>query len=299
MAGRRCWHCPSGAAGEKTPSSKPKPLKLGHFRAESGRVCRLPAHRFTPIFVSTAHRLALPQHIAIIMDGNRRWASARGLPKAAGHTVGARKVRAVVQACAERGVRNLTLFAFSTENWRRPMEEVGTLMGLLKLYLQKEIGDLRAQGVRLRVIGDTSKFDARVQALIKDAQELTAHNNTITLTLALNYGGRWDILQAFKAWQQAHPQADADAITDAALAPYLQMADAPEPDLMIRTGGESRMSNFLLWQMAYTELYFTDLLWPEFTPEALDQAIVWFGQRDRRFGGESTIASPLDGQASA
>jgi len=262
-------------------------------------VRRQPNYRFTPIFVSTPNRSALPQHIAIIMDGNRRWASARGLPKAAGHTVGARKVRAIVQACAERGVRNLTLFAFSTENWRRPMEEVGTLMGLLKLYLQKEIGELRAQGVRLRVIGDTSKFDARVQALIADAQELTAHNSKITLTLALNYGGRWDILQAFKAWQQAHPQADAQSMTDAALAPYLQMADAPEPDLMIRTGGESRMSNFLLWQMAYTELYFTDLLWPEFTPEALDQAIIWFGQRDRRFGGESTLASPLDGQASA
>ena len=240
-----------------------------------------------------------PRHIAIIMDGNGRWAKNRHLPRTLGHVKGAKVVRPLVKACTERGITHLTLFAFSTENWRRPMEEVGTLMGLLKLYLQKEIGDLRAQGVRLRVIGDTSKFDARVQALIKDAQELTAHNSTITLTLALNYGGRWDILQAFKAWQQAHPQADADAITDAALAPYLQMADAPEPDLMIRTGGESRMSNFLLWQMAYTELYFTDLLWPEFTPEALDQAIVWFGQRDRRFGGESTIASPLDGQASA
>jgi len=284
---------------EKPPPPEAEPLKLRHSRAESGRVCRQPDYRFTPIFVSTSNRSALPQHIAIIMDGNRRWASARGLPKAAGHTVGARKVRAIVRACAERGVQNLTLFAFSTENWRRPMEEVGTLMGLLKLYLQKEIGELRAQGVRLRVIGDTSKFDARVQALIADAQELTAHNSKITLTLALNYGGRWDILQAFKAWQQANPQADAQSMTDAALAPYLQMADAPEPDLMIRTGGESRMSNFLLWQMAYTELYFTDLLWPEFTPEALDQAIVWFGQRDRRFGGESTLASPLDGQASA
>lgn len=294
-----CGHCPSGGGEGKIPSPGLKPLKLRHFRAESGRARWLSAHRFTPIFVSSSNRPALPQHIAVIMDGNRRWASARGLPKAAGHTVGARKVRAIVQACAQRGIRNLTLFAFSTENWRRPMEEVGTLMGLLKLYLQKEIGDLRAQGVRLRVIGDTSKFDTRVQALIKDAQELTAHNTTITLTLALNYGGRWDILQALKAWQQANPQADARDITEAALAPYLQMADAPEPDLMIRTGGESRMSNFLLWQMAYTELYFTDLLWPEFTPEALDQAIVWFGQRDRRFGGESTLASPLDGQASA
>jgi len=233
------------------------------------------------------------------MDGNRRWASARGLPKAAGHTVGARRVRAVVQACAERGIGHLTLFAFSTENWRRPMEEVGTLMGLLTLYLQKEIGDMNSLGVRLRVIGDTSRFDKRVQSLIVDAQELTAHNTAIVLTLALNYGGRWDILQAVKAWQRDHPGADAQSLSEAALAPYLQMSDAPEPDLMIRTGGESRMSNFLLWQMAYTELYFTDLLWPEFTPETLDQAIAWFAQRDRRFGGESTLPSPLQGKESA
>jgi undecaprenyl diphosphate synthase len=241
----------------------------------------------------------MPKHVAIIMDGNRRWASARGLPKAVGHGAGSRRVRAIVQACAERGISHLTLFAFSTENWRRPMDEVGSLIGLLTLYLQKEIGNLNAKGVRLCVIGDVSAFDQRVQALMRDAQDSTAHNRGITLTLALNYGGRWDILQAVKAWQQAHPGESADSLSEAALAPYLQMADAPAPDLMIRTGGESRMSNFMLWQMAYTELYFTDLLWPEFTPAALDQAIAWFTQRDRRFGGESTIATPaIESQAS-
>ena len=241
----------------------------------------------------------IPRHVAIIMDGNGRWAKQRHLPRFAGHQRGVAAVRTAIKCCVDRGIEYLTLFAFSSENWRRPAEEVSALMGLFLQYLESEVAEMKAAGIRLRVIGDTSKFDARVQALIADAQELTAHNSKITLTLALNYGGRWDILQAFKAWQQANPQAHSDAITDAALAPYLQMADAPEPDLMIRTGGESRMSNFLLWQMAYTELYFTDLLWPEFTPEALDQAIVWFSQRDRRFGGESTLASPLDGQASA
>ncbi len=230
----------------------------------------------------------VPQHIAIIMDGNRRWAAARGLPKALGHGAGSRRVKTLVQACADRGVSHVTLFAFSTENWRRPLDEVSSLIGLLSLYLQKEIGSMNARGVRLRVIGDTSGFDSLVQALIRDAQTRTAHNQTITLTLALNYGGRWDMLQAVKAWQRAHATQSADDLDEAALAPYLQMADAPAPDLMIRTGGESRMSNFMLWQMAYTELYFTDTLWPEFTPQALDQAIVWYGQRDRRFGGEST-----------
>lgn len=231
----------------------------------------------------------MPRHVAIIMDGNRRWANARGLPKTVGHGAGSRRVRAIVQACAERGISHLTLFAFSTENWRRPFDEVSSLIGLLTRYLQKEIGNLNAKGVRLRVIGDTSGFDQRVQTLIRDAQASTDHNRGITLTLALNYGGRWDMLQAVRAWQLAHPGQSAEALSEAALEPYLQMADAPPPDLMIRTGGESRMSNFMLWQMAYTELYFTDLLWPEFTPQALDQAIAWFARRDRRFGGESTV----------
>lgn len=246
-----------------------------------------------PNFMHSITPTAVPQHIAIIMDGNRRWAKARGLPKAVGHGAGSRRVKGIVQACADRGVSHITLFAFSTENWRRPLDEVSSLIGLLCLYLQKEIGSMNARGVRLRVIGDTSGFDSRVQALIRDAQARTAHNETITLTLALNYGGRWDMLQAVKSWQQAHPGQSAEDLSEADLDPYLQMADAPPPDLMIRTGGESRMSNFMLWQMAYTELYFTDLLWPEFTPAALDQAIAWFANRDRRFGGESTRAPEL------
>ena len=163
----------------------------------------------------------MPRHVAIIMDGNRRWASARGLPKAVGHGAGSRRVRAIVQACGERGISHLTLFAFSTENWRRPLDEVSSLLGLLALYLQKEIGNLNAQGVRLRVIGDTSGFDQRVQALIRDAQASTDHNRSITLTLALNYGGRWDMLQAVKAWQLAHPGQSAEISVDGVAIGYM------------------------------------------------------------------------------
>ena len=241
----------------------------------------------------------MPQHIAIIMDGNRRWAKARGLPVALGHAAGARRVRDTVQACADRGVRFVTLFAFSTENWRRPKDEVSSLMRLLSLYLQKEEHDMNARGVRLRVVGDLQAFDSRLQALIRDAQANTAHNTTITLTIAANYGGRWDILQAVKAWQAAHPGQSADALDEAALESHLSMAYAPAPDLLIRTGGESRVSNFLLWQLAYTELFFTDALWPAFTPAVLDQAIAWYGGCDRRFGGSSTLAPVFDSSLKA
>ena len=228
-----------------------------------------------------------PQHIAIIMDGNRRWAQQRSLPVAMGHASGARRVRGLVKGCVDRGVKYLTLFAFSTENWKRPQEEVSGLMGLLSLYLQKEVSDMATQGVRLKIIGDTSSFSARIQSLIHDAQANTAHNSTITLTIAINYGGRWDMLQAFKAWQTAHPGESASQLTEPALAPYLSTADTPEPDLLIRTGGEARISNFMLWQMAYTELYFTDVLWPAFGDAELEQAIASYAQRDRRFGGGS------------
>jgi undecaprenyl diphosphate synthase len=199
-------------------------------------------------------------------------------------------VRGIVQACADLGVRYLTLFAFSTENWQRPKDEVSGLMGLLALYLQKEVKDMNAKGVRFKVVGDTSGFDTRIQALIRDAQVNTAHNDTITLTIAANYGGRWDVLQAVKSWQAAHPGETVDTMDEACLSDHLSLAYAPNPDLLIRTGGESRISNFMLWQMAYTELFFTDVLWPSFTPAVLDQAIVWCGARDRRFGGASTLA---------
>ena len=236
----------------------------------------------------------VPKHIAIIMDGNRRWAKQFGLPAAIGHANGARRLRSIVQACADRGVRYLTVFAFSTENWQRPAAEVSALMGLLALYLQKEVKDMNAKGVCFKVVGDTSGFDARIQALIRDAQANTAHNDTITLTIAANYGGRQDVVQAVKAWQAAHPGESVDAMDEAGLNTHLSLAYAPDPDLLIRTGGESRISNFLLWQMAYCELFFTDVLWPSFNADVLDQAIHWYGARDRRFGGSS---SPLAAKA--
>jgi undecaprenyl diphosphate synthase len=228
-----------------------------------------------------------PQHIAVVMDGNRRWASQRSMPKAIGHASGARRIRNIVKACSDRGIRYLTLFAFSTENWSRPVDEVNSLMGLFVHYLEKEVNDMNANGVCLKVVGDLSAFDARLQRLMRESQERTAHNTRITLTIAANYGGRWDMLQATRAWLKDHPDGAASDLNDQSIKPYLSMAYAPDPDLFIRTGGESRVSNFLLWQMAYTELYFTDTLWPDFTPASLDTAIDWFRQRDRRFGGSS------------
>lgn len=230
---------------------------------------------------------AVPQHIAIIMDGNRRWARQRGLPVALGHANGARQVRKIVQACADRGVRYLTLFAFSTENWRRPQDEVSSLMGLMTLYLQKEIRNMSAKGVRLKIVGDTTGFNERIQGLILEAQEKTAHNDTITLTIAANYGGRWDVVEAVKSWQAAHPGKSVNGLDEAALSAHLGLSYAPDPDLLIRTGGESRISNFMLWQLAYTELFFTEALWPSFTPNELDCALTWFSSRERRFGGST------------
>ena len=223
------------------------------------------------------------------MDGNRRWAKQFGLPAALGHAAGARRVRSIVQACSDRGIPYLTLFAFSTENWARPADEVSSLMRLLALYLQKEVKDMNAQGVCLKVAGDTSRFSPQIQALIKDAQANTAHNSKITLTIAINYGGRQDVLQAVKAWQLAHPQTSVNELTEAHLSAHLGLAYAPEPDLLIRTGGESRISNFMLWQMAYTELYFTPVFWPHFDNKELDRALAWFATCDRRFGGASSI----------
>lgn len=221
------------------------------------------------------------------MDGNRRWAQALGLPAAVGHASGARRVRNIVQACSERGVRFLTLFAFSTENWVRPPEEVAALMGLVASYLQSEVKDMKAKGVRLRFAGNLEQIDPKLQALISHAEAATAHNSTITLTVALNYGGRWDLLQAFKAWQAAHPGESGDALDEKSLSPYLALAHAPDPDLLIRTGGEFRISNFMLWQAAYTELFFSDVLWPSFTVSELDRALAWYASRQRRFGGGS------------
>ena len=220
------------------------------------------------------------------MDGNGRWAKQRFLPRIAGHKRGVEAVRSSVRTCAERGVDYLTLFAFSSENWRRPVEEVKFLMQLFVHALENEVAKLHEKNIRFRVIGDWSRFDARIVDLIQGAEEKTKHNKNLTLTVAANYGGRWDVLQAVNRMQREQPAKVGD-YTEKDLAPYFAMGDAPEPDLFIRTGGEKRISNFLLWQLAYTELYFTDLLWPDFDAAALDDAIASYQQRERRFGRTS------------
>ncbi len=224
----------------------------------------------------------VPRHVAIIMDGNGRWAKRQHLPRIAGHRRGVESVRATVRACAERGVGFLTLFAFSSENWRRPAEEVALLMQLFQVALTSEVEKLHRNDVRLRVIGDTQRFDANIRRAIEHGERLTAANRGLTLTIAANYGGRWDLLQAMnKAMQEK------DFVEEKDLAPHLAMSYAPEPDLFIRTGGEQRISNFLLWQLAYSELYFTETLWPDFDAAALDLAIASYRARERRFGRTS------------
>ena len=228
----------------------------------------------------------VPRHVAVIMDGNGRWARKRFLPRAAGHKRGVDTVRTMVRACVERGIEYLTLFAFSSENWRRPAEEVSFLMGLFFSVLESEIEKLHDNGVRLRLVGDLSRFDPRLVDLIERGQRLTEKNSRLTLTIAANYGGRWDIMQAVNAMVLEHPDL-AGRYSEENLLPYLSMAYAPEPDLFIRTGGEQRVSNFLLWQLAYAELYFTEQLWPEFDAASLDAAISSYCNRERRFGRTS------------
>jgi undecaprenyl diphosphate synthase len=227
-----------------------------------------------------------PRHLAIIMDGNGRWAKGRMLPRIAGHKRGVETVRATVRGCIERGIEYLTLFAFSSENWRRPAEEVSLLMQLFHGALLNEMEKLHRNGVRLRVVGDTSRFDSSIRRLIDEAESLTAGNTRLTLSIAANYGGRWDVLQAVARIAKAKSSSDGE-ITEDELAAHLAMSYAPEPDLFIRTGGEQRISNFLLWQLAYTELYFTETLWPDFDGAALDQAISSYRNRERRFGRTS------------
>ena len=225
-----------------------------------------------------------PQHIAVIMDGNGRWAKQRLMPRTVGHVKGAANVRNMVKACHDMGIKYLTLFAFSSENWRRPVEEVSALMGLFLQYLENEVAEMKASGIRLRVIGDRSAFAPLLQSRIDQAEQDTAHNSELHLTIAANYGGQWDVLNAMRAWQLAHPGKTLQDMDASALSSYLSTAGLPDPELMIRTGGESRISNFLLWQTAYTELYFTDLHWPDFDAAALKQALDWYAKRVRRFG---------------
>jgi undecaprenyl diphosphate synthase len=227
----------------------------------------------------------VPRHIAIIMDGNGRWAKRRLMPRVAGHRKGVEALRGVIRACGERGVTHLTVFAFSSENWRRPQDEVTLLMELFLRALENEVARLHENDIRFRVIGDLSGFSERIQALIRDAEALTRNNTRLTFTVAANYGGRWDIVQAVKKLMaQGVTQ---EEVSETALAQHFSMADMPEPDLFIRTGGEQRISNFLLWQLAYTELYFTDSLWPDFDADALDAAIASYRTRERRFGRTS------------
>ncbi len=228
----------------------------------------------------------VPRHVAIIMDGNGRWAKRQHLPRIAGHRRGVEAVRATVAACAERGIAYLTLFAFSSENWRRPAEEVALLMQLFTVALSSEVDKLHRNGVRLRVVGDLGRFEPKTRALIEQGERLTADNKRLTLTIAANYGGRWDILQALSRLLKDRKQA-VEEVREEMLAPYLAMSYAPEPDLFIRTGGEQRISNFLLWQLAYSELYFTERLWPDFDAAALDEAIASYRMRERRFGRTS------------
>jgi undecaprenyl diphosphate synthase len=231
----------------------------------------------------------LPQHVAIIMDGNGRWARARGLPRPAGHRASIKVVRRVVEECASQRISYLTLFAFSSENWRRPPDEVGMLMSLFLDALVREIGDLHKNQVRVRFIGDRAALGHELVSRMLAAEALTRDNTGLTLMVAVAYGGRWDITQACRALaaEAAAGNRDSGAIDEQAVAGKLALAGTPDPDLLIRTGGEQRISNFLLWNFAYTELYFCDTLWPEFAPQDLTAALAHYAQRERRFGRTS------------
>ena len=230
----------------------------------------------------------VPRHVAVIMDGNGRWAKKRFLPRVMGHKKGLDALEDLCRTCTEAGIPYLTVFAFSTENWRRPADEVSFLMGLFLAALQKKVAKMHKNGLRLKVIGDRSRFPAEIQAGIRDAEALTAANTGLTLTIAADYGGRWDILQAANALIKEGKS----EISESDLAAKLMLAEAPEPDLFIRTGGETRISNFMLWQMAYAEFYFTDTLWPDFDQREMHRALESFQQRERRYGRTSEQLPP-------
>ena len=225
---------------------------------------------------------APPHHVAIVMDGNGRWATKRFLPRVAGHKQGVDALRACVQACIDRGIAILTVFAFSSENWNRPVEEVSSLMDLLVLSLSREVQRLKANGVRLHFVGNRQQLSEKVQASLRQAETVTADNQRLVFNVCFNYGGRWDIAQAAQQLVSS-----GQAITEAALDRAMALSHVPDPDLLIRTGGELRISNFLLWQAAYSELHFSDKLWPDFDVAALDEAIAVFCSRERRFGQTS------------
>jgi undecaprenyl diphosphate synthase len=230
--------------------------------------------------------MTLPRHIAIVMDGNGRWARARGEPRTAGHRAGLEPVRANIKECSRLGIEALTLFAFSSENWQRPQAEVTTLMSLFMEALEREVAELHANAVRVRVIGDRQQLSVRLQQRIAEAEELTRANTGLKLQVAVSYGGRWDMVEAARqvARDVASGQIRPEDIDEARISSALQLAELPDPDLFIRTGGNHRVSNFLLWNIAYAELYFSDILWPDFDSQALAAAIADFEQRERRFG---------------
>ncbi len=238
--------------------------------------------------------MAIPKHIAIVMDGNGRWAQARGEPRTAGHRAGIEPVRMCIRECAERGVEALTLFAFSSENWRRPETEVTTLMSLFVEMLDREVEELHAKAVRLRIIGNRQRLSVRLQQRIAAAELRTAGNTGLRLQVAVSYGGRWDIVEAARAIARdcASGALRADEIDEDMLGERMQLAGLPDPDLFIRTGGEVRVSNFLLWNIAYAELHFSDVLWPDFQVNELEAALGDFDRRQRRFGAVQTQGTP-------
>ncbi|MCE1251425.1 MAG: polyprenyl diphosphate synthase [Comamonadaceae bacterium] len=237
----------------------------------------------------SASAKVVPHHIAIVMDGNGRWAARRFMPRLVGHKQGVESLRRCARACQQRGVRVLTVFAFSSENWNRPQDEVSGLMELMGVALAREVPDLHKEGVRIHFVGERASLSEKVRAGLAQAEALTAGNTSLVLNVCFNYGGRWDVAQAAAALA-----ARGEAITEASLDRALALAHVPDPDLVIRTGGEMRISNFLLWQAAYSEFYFSDKLWPEFDAAALDQAIAAYAQRERRFGQTS---AQVQGQA--
>lgn len=236
---------------------------------------------------------AVPRHVAVVMDGNGRWAKKRFLPRFFGHKQGVDALVRVVQACIDREIEYLTVFAFSSENWKRPSDEVSGLMGLVLAAVSRYLARMGSMGVRIRIVGDRDAVSDKLRAAWNEAEAATAHNSKLTLSVAFNYGGRWDVVQACKAAMRAG--VSPDALDESRLSEFMAMSYAPDPDLFIRTGGEVRISNFLLWQIAYTEFVFSDCLWPEFGEAQLDAAIAAFRERDRRFGGVKEVAAPVEG----
>jgi undecaprenyl diphosphate synthase len=250
----------------------------------------MPAPNPSPLSApKSANEKPLPQHVALIMDGNGRWATQRGLPRIAGHRQGARTLKEILRCCKDWGIPALTAYAFSTENWRRPTEEVDFLMGLFERLLNRELAEMQREDVRISFIGDLEALPANLQRIIQRAMDLTAQNQSLHFSVALNYGSRAEILRVCQRLgaQIQRGELQPEAIAEHHIQQQLYRPDLPDPDLLIRTSGEQRLSNFLLWQMAYTEMYFTDILWPDFSREAFQQAVDFYQGRDRRFGAIS------------